>query len=61
MKEAIISLVECLTLNRVRGQHKYGKPSLRWWWTPWTYRFRHSGWIHLSFSWFRRYWPHDQA
>lgn len=56
-RKAIVWLVEFITFNRVRGQHHYdAAPSLRWWWTPWTYHCKHSGWVCLSLSWMRRYW-----
>lgn len=58
MKRRIVHLVSVLTGNRVRGQQFSGSgvPSLRWWWTPWTYRFGHGGWIFLNFRWSKRFW-----
>lgn len=26
-----------------------------WWWTPWTYRFGHGGWVYLSARWFWKF------
>ena len=56
MKRYIVKLVETLSFYSIRGQHYYHKfsPSLRWWWTPWTYRFGYGGWVFLSTKWFMR-------
>ena len=56
-KIVIVWLVERITFGRVRGQHYSAPfaPSLRWWWTPWTHRFRHHGWVFLGWEWFRMY------
>jgi len=53
IKKSIILVVKTITMNKVRGNMIY---SLRWWWTPWTYRFGHGGWILLRFSWLWRFW-----
>lgn len=29
--------------------------NFRWWWTPWTYRFGHGGWVYLSIRWVWRF------
>lgn len=53
MKQFIVNTIEFLSFNKIRGQRP--AQSLRWWWTPWTYRFHHGGWVCLSLSWFRRF------
>jgi hypothetical protein len=58
MRTQIVKLVEKLTFYKVRGQKYFWpqfQPSLRWWWTPWTYRFNHGGWIYLSIRWLWRF------
>ena len=30
--------------------------SAGWYWTPWTYRFGHGGWVLLSLPWLCRFW-----
>lgn len=57
VRELIVAAIERLTLRRVRGQHysRPFQPDLRWWWTPWTHRFGHGGWVFLSPAWFWRF------
>jgi hypothetical protein len=50
-RERINRAVRWLTRDRVRGTCN----DLRWWWTPWTDRFAHGGWIFLSARWFWRF------
>jgi hypothetical protein len=56
-KARVVSAVAVLTFNKVRRQ-RLGEfsPSLRWWWTPWTYKFGAGGWVFLSLRWLRRRW-----
>jgi len=54
MKTFIVWLVELITFNHIRGQHLYGQPSLRWWYTG-TDKHQHGGWIFLSRQWFAQY------
>lgn len=62
MKRLIVKLVSIITLNKVRGQRPmHSQPSLKWWWTPWTYKYQHGGWIYLSREWFKRFTPSDQS
>lgn len=58
VRDAIVDLVAFLTFNRVRGQRPCR--SLRWWWTPWTKRFSHSGWVYLDYRWVCRFWNGDE-
>lgn len=53
MKQIIVNIIEFLSFNKIRGQRP--AQSLAWWWTPWTYRFHHGGWICLSRQWFSRF------
>lgn len=55
MKECIVWVVEKLSRNHIRGQHAFGKISLKWWWTPWTYHFQHGGWILLNLKWLKEF------
>lgn len=57
MRGAVIAhAIERASLRRLRTRwDSAGSPDLRWWWTPWTYRFGHGGWFCLSLPWFRRY------
>lgn len=57
LRRLIAGTVEVATLHRVRALWPmYTAPSLRLWWTPWTYRFGHDGWVWLHPSWFKRFW-----
>lgn len=53
MKQIVVNLIEFLSFNKIRGQRP--TQSLAWWWTPWTYRFHHGGWICLNRQWFSRF------
>src|ERR1700721_214062 len=57
-RQHFANFVQVATRGRVRGQRFFDGlpcPSLRWWWTPWTYRFDHGGWVFLSLRWFWRF------
>lgn len=60
MKARIVAFVGLLTFNRVRG-HALKRPSLRWWWTPWTYYFGAGGWVYLSRRWLWEKFTYERA
>lgn len=57
MKTTLAKIISALTLNRVRFIYdgEGNVSSLRWVWTPWTYRFAHGGWIRTSAGWLWRF------
>jgi hypothetical protein len=56
MKNKVVKIVKLLTFNKVRGQNLSNvEPDLKWWWTPWTYRFAHNGWVMLDIRWLWRF------
>jgi hypothetical protein len=61
IRHALAHTITTLSASRIRFLwYRYvGAPdrlaSLRWVWTPWTYRFGHGGWVFLSFGWLRSY------
>lgn len=56
LRSGIVAFVEFVSFGRIRGQHYFRPfwPSLQWWYTG-TKRFSHSGWICLSWQWYRRF------
>lgn len=56
MKKKIVQIISIISFNKIRGQRYFeANPDLRWWWTPWTYRFKHNGWIFLNLKWLWRF------
>lgn len=39
----------------IRPLRNHIETNFRWWWSPWTKRFGHGGWVYLSFAWLWRF------